>query len=429
MTMENNHLPHLTSSSRSLRFLHEHLLQHQVAIESWLRKQWLLTPAPFTSSIDIRNAGYKLAPVDTNLFPAGFNNLNQDLLPMAILAAQSILNHRFPKCEKVLLIPENHTSHPFYYKSLAGLKNILTKAGYEVRIGSMIEALQKPTPVAVNGHDEIILEPLIRDGDHLKLSDFEPCVIVLNNDLSAGIPEILKNIQQPIIPSTQMGWYERMKSSHFKHYADVSNEFSKIIDVDPWLIQPYFYTCEAVDFVNREGEACLMAKTQRLLDSIKEKYKEYDIQHEPFVVIKADQGTYGLGIFMVKDASEISKLNRKQRQKLSTIKGRQKLDHVLLQEGVYTFETVGKDESVAEPVLYLLDRHVIGGFYRVHTDKRHDENLNAPGMHFEPLAFADCCINPCILEPADEKTNRYYAYGVIARLAALAAARELADIK
>jgi oxygen-independent coproporphyrinogen-3 oxidase len=30
--------------------------------------------------VDLRNAGFKLAPVDTNLFPAGFNNLNLDLI-------------------------------------------------------------------------------------------------------------------------------------------------------------------------------------------------------------------------------------------------------------------------------------------------------------------------------------------------------------
>ena len=34
-------------------------------------------------SVDLRNAGFKLAPVDTNLFPGGFNNLNQDFLPLA----------------------------------------------------------------------------------------------------------------------------------------------------------------------------------------------------------------------------------------------------------------------------------------------------------------------------------------------------------
>ena len=59
----------------------------------------------------------------------------------------------------------------------------------------------------------------------------------------------------------------------------------------------------------------------------------------------------------------------------------------MIQEGVYTFESI--NEAVAEPVVYMIDHFVVGGFYRVHTGRGTDENLNAPGMHFVPLAFDD----------------------------------------
>jgi glutamate--cysteine ligase len=49
-------------------------------------------------------------------------------------------------------------------------------------------------------------------------------------------------------------------------------------------------------------------------------------------------------------------------------------------------------------------------------------------MHFEPLAFVESCITPCKESEPDAQPNRFYAYGVIARLALLAAARELADV-
>ena len=42
----------------------------------------------------------------------------------------------------------------------------------------------------------------------------------------------------------------------------------------------------------------------------------------------------------------------------------------------------------------MIDRYVVGGFYRVHTGRGKDENLNAPGMHFEPLAFDTGCTLP-----------------------------------
>ncbi len=82
--------------------------------------------------------------------------------------------------------------------------------------------------------------------------------------------------------------------------------------------------------------------------------------------------------------------------------------------------------AVAEPVVYMIDQHVVGGFYRVHTGRGADENLNAPGMHFEPLAFVEPCNTPDCGQAPDAAPNRFYAYGVVARLALLAAAREMA---
>ena len=73
----------------------------------------------------------------------------------------------------------------------------------------------------------------------------------------------------------------------------------------------------------------------------------------------------------------------------------------------------------------MIDHFVVGGFYRIHTNKEKDENLNSPGMHFVPVAFETSCLMPDQGRPCDDKANRFYAYGVIARLALLAAAKEL----
>ncbi len=112
---------------------------------------------------------------------------------------------------------------------------------------------------------------------------------------------------------------------------------------------------------------------------------------------------------------------------MAASKGGQQISKVILQEGVYTFETWGDQQSVAEPVVYMMDHYVVGGFYRLHTGRGPDENLNAPGMAFEPLAFAECCNNPDRNRAPDAHPNRFYAYGVIARLALVAAAREVAE--
>ena len=160
-----------------------------------------------------------------------------------------------------------------------------------------------------------------------------------------------------------------------------------------------------------------------LLEKIRLKYLEYGIKDTPYVAVKADAGTYGMGVMMVRDAAEVRDLNRKQRNKMAVVKEGLQVSDVMVQEGVYTFETV--NDGVAEPVIYMIDHFVVGGFYRVHTQRDVDENLNAPGMRFEPLAFEDSCSLPDPDGNPDCAPNRFYAYGVVARLALLAAAIEL----
>jgi glutamate--cysteine ligase len=131
---------------------------------------------------------------------------------------------------------------------------------------------------------------------------------------------------------------------------------------------------------------------------------------------------------MVRSVDEVRQLSRKQRTKMARIKEGQSVSEVIIQEGVYSFETWAQTNAVAEPVVYMIGHHVVGGFYRVHTDRGPNENLNAPGMHFEPLAFEEPCTTPDPNRSPDANPNRFYAYGVISRLALLAAARELASL-
>jgi len=141
-------------------------------------------------------------------------------------------------------------------------------------------------------------------------------------------------------------------------------------------------------------------------------------------VVKADAGTYGMGVMTVRDSEEMRGLNRKQRNKMAVVKEGLAVTEVIIQEGVPTREDV--DGAAAEPVVYMMDHSVVGGFYRVHTERGRDENLNAPGMHFVPLAFAASCNLPdCRAAAAGSAPNRFYSYGVVARLALLAASIEL----
>ncbi|QEL63519.1 glutamate--cysteine ligase [Oryzomicrobium terrae] len=418
-------VPHLTTAlTGPILELEQRFLDESARIEQWLRSKWQDHTPPFYGSVDLRNAGFKLAPVDTNLFPGGFNNLTAAFHPLCVQAAQGAVEKLCPEARNLLLVPENHTRNLFYLQNVAQLAGILKHAGLNVRIGSLNLEITEPTPIDLHNGHALLLEPLKRNGRRLGLEGFDPCVVLLNNDLSAGIPEILTDLhEQWLLPPLHAGWSTRRKSQHFAAYDDVANEFAALLGLDPWRLNPYFAVCEQINFHERTGEDCLAGNVDMMLARIRAKYQEYGIDEKPYVVVKADAGTYGMGVMTVHDASEVVGLNRKQRNKMSVIKEGLEVSSVLIQEGVHTVERV--EEQVAEPVVYMIDRYVVGGFYRVHGGRGKDENLNAPGMHFTPLAFDTCCNQPEYGGNPDAPPNRFYAYGVVARLALLAASLEL----
>lgn len=423
---ENVTVPHLTTVlTGPFQHLERIILNNQASIEAWFRNVWRETHAPFYASVDLRNAGYKIAPVDTNLFPAGFNNLNPAFESLCIHAVQMAVEHIGKPIDKILIIPENHTRNLFYLENIASLQSIIEKAGFKTRIGSLISELGAAARIGLESSRSVLLEPVQRDHDRVFVSDFNPDLILLNNDLATGKPEILHNIEQAITPPMSLGWSSRLKSDHFTFYQQVAQEFAGLIDIDPWLIDPMFRNCGEVDFMKRDGIDCLSKNIKALLEAIQSKYKEHGVNCDPFVMVKADAGTYGMGVMTVHNPDEIAELNRKERTRMATTKEGRKVSQVIIQEGVYTHETWGIEETVAEPVVYMLDHQVVGGFYRVHTKRTADQNLNAPGMRLEPLAFDDCCISPDPNQAPDNHQNRFYTYGVIARLALLAAAREI----
>ena len=416
-------VPHLTTAlTGPVLDLERRILKAMPDIEHWFRAQWQEHATPFYASVDLRNSGFKLAPVDTNLYPGGFNNLTPEFDALCVQATMAAVEKICPDARGVLLIPENHTRNTFYLQNVAALQKILRHAGMIVRIGSLLPDVTAPTDIELPGGNKLTLEPIERHGNRISIAGFDPCVVLLNNDLSSGLPEILKNLEQTVLPPLHAGWFMRRKSNHFAVYREVATEFAQLIGIDPWLINPYFEKCGKINFHERKGEECLEGYVSEILADIRAKYSEYGITQEPFVIVKADAGTYGMGIMTVRDPAEVRGLNRKQRNKMAVVKEGLEVHEVLVQEGVLTAEIV--DGAAAEAVVYMIDHFVVGGFYRVHASRGQNQSLNAPGMQFVPLAFEKPCYSPNLDDP-DCPPNRFYAYGVIARLALVAAAIEL----
>jgi glutamate--cysteine ligase len=420
-------VPRLTTAQAGpLLQLEKALLGRAIDIEAWLRAEFRETPAPFYASVDLRNAGFKLAPVDTNLFPAGFNNLNPAFEALCVQALQMAIERVCPTAKGLLLVPENHTRNTYYLENVATLQSLIRKAGFNVHIGSLLPDLREPQALKLPSGRELLLEPLRRDGNRVAAGTFTPCSVLLNNDLSGGVPAILQGLDQPVMPPLALGWHSRLKTQHFGQYRDVTTEFGELLDLDPWLVDPLFRNCGQINFMKREGEECLAGNVELLLADIRAKYKEYGVTQEPFVIVKADAGTYGMGVMTVRSVDDVRQMNRDARKKMAATKEGKEVTGAIIQEGVYTSETWGPDRATAEPVVYMIDHHVVGGFYRVHGGRSNQENLNAPGSRFQMLAFDECCSHPDPSCGPDERPNRFYAYGVVARLALLAAAREIA---
>jgi glutamate--cysteine ligase len=179
-------VPHLvTALTGPINELEQRILDSMPAIERWFRLEWMEHTPPFYSSVDIRNAGFKLAPVDTSLYPRGWNNLTDDMLPLAVQAAQAAIEKICPEARNLLVIPENHSKNTFYLANVARLVKIFHMAGLNVRVGSIDPAIKSPKKIELPNGDTVCLEPVVRSKRRLGLKNFDPCTILLNNELSA----------------------------------------------------------------------------------------------------------------------------------------------------------------------------------------------------------------------------------------------------
>ncbi len=418
-------VPHLVTALHGpINELEARVLESMPAIERWFRLEWMEHTPPFYTSVDLRNAGFKLAPVDTNLFPGGFNNLTPEMLPLAVQAAMAAIEKICPEAKNLLLIPKPRTADPFYLSNVQRLMQVFTQAGLNVRLGSLDEALKTPLRLSLPDGSDLAVEPVIKARGRLGLKDFDPCTILLNGDLPGTTPELLQGLhQQYLLPPLHAGWSRRRKSAHFHSYEEVAKKFAKLLGMDPWLINPMYGRCGEVSLSEASGLECVQTTADALLTKVRRKYKEYGITEKPFVVVKGDNSSSGAGFMTVRDARDIPELARSpqagmQRSALGDV------TEVIIQEGVPTFERV--NEAVAEPVVYMIDRYVVGGFYRVHADRGADEDLCAPGALYVPLAFAESNQLPKPgAKPGASAPNRFYMYGVVGRLAMLAASYEL----
>jgi glutamate--cysteine ligase len=367
------------------------------------------------NSVDLRHSQIKIAPVDTNCFPAGFNNLSSQSKEKAKIIIDNFFAENFPNAKKIIIIPEAHTRNLRYLENVRCLQEIIA-ANREVLIGFVSDKTQEID--LENGHF-LTLHPVVKNGDAVQTIDgFTADVIVLNNDLTDGVPDILKSLKTPIVPSEKMGWHSRGKSHYFDIYNQVAKELADVFEIDPWLISTLHNVQNNVNFKERVGLESLAENVEELLQKIRQKYQEYGIQEEPYCYIKADNGTYGIAVWAVFSGEDVLQINKKERNKMNMLKGSVQTSQVIIQEGVKTLDRI--EGKIAEPMIYVINGQVVGNLFRANVEKDEKSSLNSAGAQFFDLEN----LSENQTELGAKKDKITSVYSLISKLAALAAAIE-----
>lgn len=409
-------MPHKVNTKQEL----ESFLCHNYdQVNTWIDQEQSKLPLPLTSSVDVRESKTKFAPVDHNMYPAGFNNICSKDLVHCATNFRAAFDRIKPGLKRVGILPESHTKNKFYLDHLFKLKYTIEHAGCEVIFFSPDEKLFQDSKDASikleshSNHEIVIHHAQVMDGQFISVSpetkfNFE--AIVLNNDQSVPLTIDWSAIKTPVMPSSQVGWFKRQKNLHFRHYQKVADTFASHFGINPDLIQARFRAVDHVDFEVKEGLEELASKVDELI-------KEVGVGASVFV--KASQGTYGMGISVVTSGEEIRSMNRKVRNKMDVGKNNLKFTAVLVQEGV---ETILKyDEAPAEVTIYLVDGKSSGGFLRTNPLKTSQSNLNSQGMVYQKFCMSE------VKQSCDHQIKEA-AYSVIARLSTLAAAHEMKEL-
>ena len=385
--------------------LHKNIIEHKDSLTRWFDQKKNGIFFPFYSSFDIRDSGYKIAPVDANIFPAGFNNICEIDRSNTPSIAKKYLLENYNSLNKIILLTEEHTKNMYYWDNITALKKILDSTAKEVIVcvpGKKI----KTTCEVENSIEEKIKIHILKD--QLKGVD----LIVSNNDFSThyDIPsDILIN------PSYLMGWKNRRKDTFFAEYNKLATEMARIIGVDPWYLTIETQIFEPFDPENPELMKNLKDRLELFLGKLKDSYKKHN--ETPFAFLKNISGTYGLGVTSVDSPDEVSHWNYKVRKKMKASKSGEKFNQLLLQEGIPTSINYQQHGS-SEPVIYMIGANLIGGFLRTHKNKGVRESLNSPGAVYKQLCVSDLMIEI-------EGHNEENVYGWIAKLSALALAFEM----
>lgn len=397
-----------------IEYLEKKISRKSGEIGLWVESHLERIMVPFYSSVDLRFSEHKIAPIDTNVFPAGFNNLSRGFRERAGELFGKSLSSRYPSARKILLVPELNTKNAWYWENVSVIRSILEYAGYEARVGVANEEFRgESIYFDAAGGERIEARRVFQEEGVARIDGFVPDIVMINNDFSEKCPKTLSNLRQPVFPPVEIGWHARKKNVHFEFYNGLVSELAGILEIDPWAMSVETVLETGVDFDFAEDRERVRARAEEVFSSVGAEYSKRGIEEETSVFVKSNSGTYGMAVTSVSDPAEIAGMNSRDRKRMRVSKGGVPVRDVVVQEGVPTSLRVG-DGLVGEPVVYLVEASVAGMFYRANSTKGELENLNSKGMEFLPCESSPCGISP--------------AFELVSRVATIAAGYEIEKV-
>ena len=384
--------------------VHHHIISRMGEIKDWFNEKIKGRFIPFYTSFDIRDSSFKVAPVDANIFPAGFNNICDVDRERAASLMEEYLKRHYSKIKVILLLAEEHTENLYYWDNIYIIKSLIEKAGYTVRV--CVPGIKMPssqTLETASGY-QVFVSPLEKQTGDL---------IISNNDFSTDCP-LPEGI--PCTPMPVMGWNHRRKQDFFIHYNKVADEFASLIGMDPWHFTVKTRLFAPFEVASIENLKTLKEKAQDFLKELEQERPSL-VQEAPFLFLKNNSGTYGLGITTISQPEEIENWNYRTRKSMKAAKGGGGIKELIIQEGIPTSLADGEGQT-AEPVIYMAGPHLAGGFLRSHSKKDEKSNLNSPGAVYKRLCVSD-------LEIQVQGHIMENVYGWVGRLGLLAVVDEM----
>lgn len=397
--------------------LHKSYCEKSGPLRDWYCGKTNDLAIPIYSSYDIRDSGFKVANVDANIFPAGFNNICPTDKDEAIEIFSSVLKQIYGSAlDRIMLVTEEHTHNPYYWENVITIKALLESGGKKVLL-----AIAQPldAPLEVKSVSGLPIQVVSAYENSPWVKEFKPQLIISNNDFSEAHEEWAKQVTVPINPPRELGWYQRKKSNYFRHYNQIATEFCQLSGLDPFLLTVKTESHEGFDLADEAAMKALADKVDAMVDYLKVEYAQRKIDETPTIFIKNNAGTYGLGVSQVLSGKDVMEWNYKARKKMKASKGGRGIEDVIIQEGISS--RVQAEGATAEPVIYMIGSELAGGFLRSHAEKSKTESLNSPGAVYKRLCVAD-------LNVSLEGSKLENVYGWSARLGLLAIGLEAREM-